>query len=132
MGCYFESWLLINLNFTCFKLYMLNNVPLISQASPCKFGKEAGILVLMCIWCFWQILIEDTCSNLYNRGRTLIALPRWQCSLPGEKRCYCCINEVLFILYVIIIYNIIPNFGNIFKVTMVLLHVKLLFVFRTR
>lgn len=129
MGCYFESWILISLNSICFKLYMFNNIPLISQASPCKFGKGAGILELLC---FWQILIEDTCSNLYNRHRTIIALPSWQHSLLGEERPYCCINEVQFILYVVLIYNIIPNFGNTFEVTMVLLHINLLFMFRTR
>jgi len=76
--------------------------------------------------------MEDTCSNPYNRGRTIIALPSWQCSLPGEKRPYCCINKVLFLLYVIQIYSIIPNFGNMFKITMVLVHINLLFMFRTR
>lgn len=112
MGCYLESWIIISLNFICFKLYMFNNIHLISQASPCKFGKEDGILVLICKWHFWQVLIEDACFNLYNRGRTIIALPSWQCSLLGEKRPSCCINDVLFILYVILIYNIILNFGQ--------------------
>lgn len=124
MCCCFESLILTSLNFMCIKLYTFNNIPLISQASPCEFGKEARIFVLMRIWCFWQILIEDTCSNLCSRVRTITVLPSWQCSLLGDKRPYCCINEVLLILYIVLICSIILNFGNAFKVTVVTAHVQ--------